>query len=132
MNDNKRRSEGESRRRVSRRAVAAVGTIENHNISLTVNGKPRELISRLEGRVLELAAESQMNARSVAVADPDVEDVHAFGDRLHLRVRESAGTMARLPGALSAAGVRLIHLRSVSPTLEDVFIQLLEQERNGS
>lgn len=93
-----------------------------------VEGTPRELVERLAGYVLELAAEPQIAAQRVALADPDVEDVHAFGDRLHLRVHAAAGPLARLPAALTAAGVNLIHLQPTSPTLEDVFIQLLQKE----
>jgi len=96
-----------------------------------LEGTPREMISRLEGHVLELAAEPLMNARRVAVADPDVEDVQAFGDRLHLRVRELAGPLTRLPGKLTEAGVNLVYLSPVSPTLEDVFINLLEKASDG-
>ena len=90
-----------------------------------MEGMPRELMHRLEGRVLELAAEPQMDARHIAMADSEVEDVHAFGDRLHLRVREGAGTLSRLPGMLAAAGITLIHLKPVSSTLEDVFITIV-------
>ena len=90
-------------------------------------GTPRELISRLNGRILELAAEPQVPARAVATADPDVQDVQAFGDRLHLRVRDASGPLARLPAAITAAGLNLTHLRPVTPTLEDVFMYLLEQ-----
>jgi ABC-2 type transport system ATP-binding protein len=97
-----------------------------------IDGTPRELLHRLDGRVLELATEQQAEARRLAARDADVEDVHAFGDRLHLRVTDPAGPMERLPGALAAAGIRLIHLRVVSPTLEDVFIQLLEMDQNGN
>ncbi len=87
---------------------------------------PRGLMNRLEGRVLELAARPINEARQIAAADPDVEDVHAFGDRLHLRVSNAAGPNERIPKALEAAGVRLIHLKPVEATLEDVFMQLLE------
>lgn len=89
-------------------------------------GTPYELLNRLENRVLELAAEPLAKARVVATADPDVEDVHAFGDRLHLRVREMSGPMARIEPALAAAGIRFVHLLPVAPTLEDVFMELLE------
>lgn len=92
------------------------------------SGAPRELINRLDGRVLELAAKPQAEARKIATADPDVEDVQAFGDRVHLRVRDAAGPIARLPAALAAAGITLIHLKPVTPTLEDVFMQLLEKD----
>ena len=96
-----------------------------------MEGSPRELAGRLAGRIIELSAEPQLAARKVAAADPDVEDVQAFGDRLHLRVRESAGPLDRLPRALQAAGIRFIDIRPVSPNLEDVFIQLLESSRHA-
>jgi ABC-2 type transport system ATP-binding protein len=97
-----------------------------------LEGTPRELIHRLEGRVLELAAKPQMEARRLASADPGVEDVHAFGDRLHLRVRDASIVLNHLPGVLSAAHVKIFHLKPVSPTLEDVFMHLLENGANGS
>jgi ABC-2 type transport system ATP-binding protein len=99
----------------------------NKGRSLT-NGTPRDLIDRMGGRILELAADPVVTARNVAVADPAVEDVHLFGERLHLRVTEAEGPSARLPIALAAAGVTLTHLKPVTPTLEDVFIELLEKD----
>ncbi len=103
----------------------------NHGRALTQDA-PRELMSRLSGRILELAAEPQMAARDIAVRDPDVEDVHSFGGYLHLRVRTPEGPMKRIPQQLSAAGIPMAHLLPVAPTLEDVFIQLLETEGNGN
>lgn len=91
-----------------------------------LQGEPRQLLRGLNDRILELAAEPQMAARKLAAEDPEVEDVHSFGDRLHLRVRAPAGPLARLPARLTAAGLRVIHLLPVAPTLEDVFIHLLE------
>ncbi len=99
----------------------------NHGKALK-QGAPRELMARLEGQVLELAAEPQMAARDVAVRDPNVEDVHSFGGYLHLRVRDADVVMQRLPIQLKAAGITMTHLYPVHPTLEDVFIQLLETE----
>jgi ABC-2 type transport system ATP-binding protein len=96
-----------------------------------LNGAPRELLARLQGRILALAAEPQAAARAVAEADPDVEDVQSFGDRLHLRVRQPAGPMKRLPAQLQKAGIALADLKPVAPTLEDVFIHLLETEGDG-
>ena len=97
---------------------------------MLIEGAPRDLMGRLTGRVLELAAEPQVVARRIAAADPDVENVNAFGDRLHLRVTSAAGPLERLPLQLAAAGVRLVHLRPTTATLEDVFIELLEAERS--
>jgi ABC-2 type transport system ATP-binding protein len=91
-------------------------------------GSPRELIANLQGRILELVAEPQIDARRVAAADLGVEDVRAFGDRLHLRMRPGVSELPKLPEALAAAGVHLTLLRPVIPTLEDVFIGLLEKQ----
>jgi ABC-2 type transport system ATP-binding protein len=93
---------------------------------LLVEGRPRELTAGLAGRVLELAAHPKELARRAALADPDVEDVIAFGDRFHLRVRDAAGPLARLPAAVSAAGATVERLRPTAPSLEDVFISLLQ------
>lgn len=102
----------------------------NHGRALT-QGAPRELMSRLAGRILELDATPQMAARQIALDDPDVEDVHTFGEYLHLRVSNADGPMQRIPARLEAAGISMKHLISVAPTLEDVFIHLLETEGAG-
>jgi ABC-2 type transport system ATP-binding protein len=94
-------------------------------------GEPRKLMAPLAGQIIELAAEPQMEARSIAAADPEVEDVHTFGNTLHLRVCAPEGPLARLPERLMQAGIRLIHLHPVAPTLEDVFIQLVESDRGS-
>jgi len=99
----------------------------NHGRAL-IQGAPRELMGRLAGRILELATNQQMAARQIAAEDPDVEDVHTFGEHLHLRIRSVDGPMQRIPQRLADAGITMKHLIPVSPTLEDVFIQLLEME----
>ncbi|HKZ82580.1 MAG TPA: DUF4162 domain-containing protein, partial [Anaerolineae bacterium] len=67
--------------------------------------------------------------RHAALADPDVEDVQVFGDRLHLRVKGGSANrvLERLPGEMQEAGVQVHRLRSIAPTLEDAFIELLER-----
>jgi drug efflux transport system ATP-binding protein len=97
-----------------------------------VKGTPRELLHRLDGKVLELATNDQMVSRKLAEQDPDVQDVHAFGDRLHLRVSSPEGPMKRLPKKLAAKGIKLHHLKLITPSLEDVFMQLVELDQNGN
>ncbi|MEK7278271.1 MAG: ABC transporter ATP-binding protein [Chloroflexota bacterium] len=96
---------------------------------ILTEGTPRALTAHLNGRVLELAAHPKEKAREMALADPDVEDALAFGDRLHLRVRHPDGPLARLPRVLDSAMVTVDRLRPIRPSLEDVFISLLESAR---
>jgi len=89
---------------------------------------PSNLRARLNDRVLELRGDPINILRHVAHQDADVEDVAAFGDRLHLRVRagKNKAVMARLPGEIRAQGGAVDDLRSIPPVLEDVFIALSE------
>ncbi len=97
---------------------------------LLTQGSPRELINLMAGRVLVLVAQPKSLARDVCCADPNIEDVAAFGDRLHLRLRAGvpssgpAGALETLRAALILAGVQAQDLRPIPASLEDVFIAL--------
>jgi ABC-2 type transport system ATP-binding protein len=97
---------------------------------ILMEGGPRELASLLTGRVLMLHAQPKFSARAVCSTDPDIEDVAAFGERLHMRLRAGAATtgpesvLERLTTSLMAAGVQIAELRAIPPSLEDVFIAL--------
>ena len=98
-----------------------------HSGRLLVEGTPRGLTASMNGRVLELAAHPKDKAKSLAQNDPDVEDVLTFGDRFHLRVKNTAGPLERLPQRLAVADVKVDRLRPIAPSLEDVFIALLNK-----
>ena len=90
---------------------------------------PSNLRARLNGRVLELRGNPINVLRHVAHQDEDVEDVAAFGDKLHIRAREGKSDliMSRLPDEIKSAGGTLTELRAIPSTLEDVFIALSER-----
>jgi len=102
----------------------------NHG-KLMAEGTPHEIVRPLVGHLLELAAAPQRAARQIAGAFPGVADVQVFGDRLHLRVDDSARVMEQLPGVLTSASVQVTHLRPTEPTLEDVFTELLTSDPKG-
>lgn len=89
---------------------------------------PSNLRARLNGRVLQLRGSPIGLLRHVAHKDEDVEDVQAFGDRLHIRVREkkSQDVLSRLKSEIETEGGQVDELRAVPPVLEDVFIALSE------
>lgn len=101
-----------------------VGFIKNGK--LMVEGTPAELRARLDGRILELRGSPLSEIRHRAAAIPGVENVQAFGDRLHLRVvqGQAESIMKRLPAQLRPTGVIIEFLRPLPSTLEDVFIAL--------
>jgi ABC-2 type transport system ATP-binding protein len=89
---------------------------------------PSSLRARLNERILELRGSPINTLRHVAHKDQDVEDVQAFGDRLHIRVGEGKAqdVLSRLQSQIGSEGGRVDALRSIPPTLEDVFIALTE------
>ncbi len=97
---------------------------------LLVVGRPSDLTRPLVGRILEVVAEPRRLAQSLARGDPLVEDVHVFGDRLHVRVPPQQANVVgeRLHSQLSANGVHVTSLKPVAPQLEDVFLSLLQHE----
>jgi ABC-2 type transport system ATP-binding protein len=95
---------------------------------IIAEGPPSELRATLNERILELRGTPLSTLRHAAREAADVEDVRAFGDRLHLRVRSGSAeaVVRRLPSELSRHG-QVTELRQISPSLEDVFIALLEE-----
>ena len=89
---------------------------------------PTNLRSRLNNRILELRGSPIHVLRHEAHKDVDVEDVQAFGDRLHIRVGENKAqdVLGRLKSEIGSAGGHVDELRIVPPVLEDVFIALSE------
>ena len=99
---------------------------------IIAEGTPSELRATLNGQILELRGKPIALLRKVAHQDVDVEDVQAFGDRLHVRVGEGkAGVvLSRLKSTIRSEGGEVTELRSVPPVLEDVFIALSEGEND--
>ncbi len=97
---------------------------------LITEGTPGQLRAMLDGQILELRGTPLAEIRHHAQEVAGVENVQAFGDRLHLRVArgQAESVMTRLPAQLGPAGVTVESLRSLPPTLEDVFIALSHEE----
>ena len=95
---------------------------------IIAEGTPSELRATLTGRILELRGQPISLLRKVAHQDEDVEDVQAFGDRLHVRVgvNRAKVVLSRLKSRIRSEGGEVTDLRPVPPVLEDVFIALSE------
>lgn len=107
-----------------------------HRVGFMKDGKiiaedtPTKLRAKLNGRILELRGTPIKILRHVAHKDQDVEDVQAFGDKLHVRVGEGKAqdVLSRLKVQIRSEGGHVDELRVVNPALEDVFIALAESK----
>ena len=64
---------------------------------------------------------------TIALAHPGVRDVAPHGARLHVPVDDAAGRMSQLTAALESAQVRDIRIERIEPSLEDVFVAIVER-----
>ncbi len=92
---------------------------------------PDGLKQSLEGSMIEVQAEPQGKARDVLVEIPELGSVQVFGDRLHARASDAESAMARIRAACASAGIELAEVRKIEPGLEDVFVSIIEHEREG-
>ena len=92
-------------------------------------GPPRELKTRhLQEAVLEVECERPNDAMEIVERLPEVKEAALFGHGLHAVARgtEPGPAAAAIRAALAAAGFRVARVERITPTLEDVFVSLIE------
>ncbi len=95
-----------------------------HKGSFLAVETPRRMKDRMEGTIIELAAKDLRAASELAKKMPDVIEVQAFGDRLHLVVSKTQKDLISVERGLQDRGIVVTHWRQIPPSLENVFIYL--------
>ncbi len=105
-----------------------IGFMQKGEIS--VEGTPGHLRNLLNQRILELRGHPLPLLKSISAQTAQVEDVRAFGDCLHLRVKtgQSEAVIKDLEQAIPVGGGNFLGARPIASSLEDVFIYLSERE----
>jgi ABC-2 type transport system ATP-binding protein len=94
---------------------------------LIAMGSPREMKARyVAGTLLEVHAEPIMHALDILATVPAAKEVAIFGAALHV-VADSPAEIAPIRRALERGGVTVTGIESIMPSLEDVFVALIEQ-----
>jgi ABC-2 type transport system ATP-binding protein len=90
-------------------------------------GTPDELRERhMPADVLEVATDRPVDALDLLSGKPPVRDVAMFGSLLHAVVDDAAADAPRLRTLLEAGGIRVEGIVRIRPSLEDVFVTLME------
>jgi len=90
---------------------------------------PSALKEMISGVAVEMTAEPQARAVAHLRQVPGVNQVQVFGKRLHLLLRDGPDLVDKLPAQLAEAGVTVGEFETTSPSLEDVFIAAIEDQR---
>ncbi len=109
-----------------------------HRVALLHQGQiiacdtPANLKSSLSGVMVDLLAVPQQEAVARLRVHPSASHVQVFGERLHLLVSEPKRDLPVLQNDLSLQDIRLSDAHETSPSLEDVFVAMLESNTKDS
>ncbi len=92
-------------------------------------GAPEELKRNLsEHKLLRLDAAVTIDAMRLIEQEEGILEVAVFGSGLHVVVDDVEGASQRIRRALEAQGIAIRRLEQIQPSLEDVFVALIEAE----
>jgi ABC-2 type transport system ATP-binding protein len=98
-----------------------------HAGRLAAIGTTSEVKQVFAGRpILEIHADNPVEAMRVLDGAADVEKTSLFGTALHAVLRNASVTPARIDERLREAGVHATAIAPVAPSLEDVFLDVID------
>ena len=105
-----------------------------HEGRLLALDAPATLTARLHGQLIEVITDTPRPPLEELAALAGVEDVQSFGERAHVRLSGKSGedAVAGVREGLEHRGLRVIVARAIPPSLEDVFIDLIEGAATGA
>jgi len=96
---------------------------------LVASGTPREMKEeRMSEQVVTIACDRTHEALEVVSALPDVRDAVLFGRAIHLMTADAELASPALRQALEAGGFQVESIQRITPSLEDVFVSLIEEK----
>jgi ABC-2 type transport system ATP-binding protein len=96
-------------------------------------GSPSELKASLgEGHLLNLETSDLFGSMTLLRGRPGIEDVAVFGAGLHVKVDNQTSGASAVRTALESSGIRIQTLEPIPPSMEDVFVTLLEFQNKKS
>jgi ABC-2 type transport system ATP-binding protein len=92
-------------------------------------GAPAELRSELSTHtLLQLDTSAPLDTMQALEHIPGIGDVAVFGSGLHVAVDDLDSGMNAIRGRLQAEGIEIHRMEKILPSLEDVFVALIESE----
>lgn len=94
---------------------------------IVASGTPAELkVRHMPDAVLEIDCDRCADAMAVVEPLPAIKEVALFGASLHAVTSDEGAARTAVASALGAAGFAVRRIERITPTLEDVFVSLIE------
>jgi ABC-2 type transport system ATP-binding protein len=106
-----------------------------HRVALMYRGKvialgsPQQLKTSLEGHhIFDLESSDMLGAMTALEGRPGVIEVAVFGGGLHVTLADPDSGVPALRQALAERSISVQRFEPISPSMEDVFVAMIEQE----
>ncbi len=96
---------------------------------IIAGGSPKELKQNyIKHPILEVQCSNVVEAMEKIETQPWAVETSVFGTYLHVNVEDEQSAKERIREVLSENAIDLLSIERITPSLEDVFIYLLDQE----
>ncbi len=97
---------------------------------LIAEGNPQELKTNyLKNDILELECSNPVKAMKILESQNFIDATSIFGNNLHLNVNKNYSNKNQIEKLLISENIQITGLDKIVPTLEDVFIHLLDKKK---
>ena len=95
---------------------------------LIAEGNPKDLKTKyIKNKMLEIQCDKVVDALDIISKENFVDETSIFGNSIHVSVNNLFQTNDQISRALNKSSINVHKVEEISPTLEDVFIHLLEK-----
>ena len=103
-----------------------------HAGKIIAMGVPSALKKELHTQsLLQLDSANPLESMKAIEHEPGIRDVAVFGAGLHVTVEDVAAATTRIRQALESRGIEIRRLEPISPSMEDVFVALVEAQEGA-
>jgi drug efflux transport system ATP-binding protein len=99
-----------------------------HKGRLIAVGTPDEVKRLMRGSLIEIRAADPRRSAALLRESLKAESVGLFGDRVHIVAQDPDSAMTSAGEVLRSAGLAVQSIRTIEPSLEDVFVSVLSGE----
>lgn len=92
---------------------------------------PQALIQEMEGEVLEIMLENRKDIKNI-LGYPGLKAVYPYGEVFHLVLEEEKGGTLNIKEAFSSKGIRVVNVSQISPSMEDVFLNMITRQKQAA
>lgn len=101
--------------------------------NIIANGSSKEMKEKyLKNDILEIECSDVIAGLEILESQNFVEETSIFGNNIHISINENLKELSQINAVLeSKHNIKVKRVQKIVPTLEDVFIHLLEKRRNA-